>query len=224
MKCGNETISDPRNPAQKLSYCAFHQPNCVNISAHNDDINVSIKFPNPITLCTECYMAKLKNPPPKLPVTAIPGRTLIQLVYIYMCSVLLYNIYLFNYIYFIWLTISGLLTGDGKPLYDARTTDADTASASLQEEKENDELVPDCHWKPNAVESLTEKRGYICKNKVFRNPYTKALLPFCPMHLKTCVKIHSGGDGVILQPNMKGLCTTHYLGTSHVPWFIIILL
>lgn len=76
-----------------------------------------------------------------------------------------------------------------------------------------------CCWVPTAEESLTQMRGYICRNKVFRNPVTKLLMKTCAMHVKFCVKPHNEGavGGVIEVPNLHALCNMHHVAECGVP-------
>lgn len=78
LKCSNAQMVDPRQrkksnkePDDLLSYCVYHNLYC--IGDHDGSTDVTIKFPNKETFCTECYMAKHKKQPAKLPAGLIPG-------------------------------------------------------------------------------------------------------------------------------------------------------
>lgn len=87
--------------------------------------------------------------------------------------------------------------------------------ASLSDEGEIHEELSEntyCCWRPSAEESLTRMRGYICRNHVYRNPYTKALMRTCAMHIKSCIRQHATAtDAIIEIPNIYGLCTMHHI-------------
>lgn len=96
----------------------------------------------------------------------------------------------------------------GKPLGD--TSQQERLSGS-------EEDVPYCSWKPDKEEALTEKRGFVCRNKCYRDPSTKILFSTCPMHIKKCVKTHSGDDGKVDVPNIYGMCTMHHIAEHGEP-------
>lgn len=75
----------------------------------------------------------------------------------------------------------------------------------------DDEAEQLCGWKPDAEEMLTEKRGYVCRSSCYRHPDTGVLLPLCAMHMKKCIKVHSGNDSTVAIPNINGLCTMHHI-------------
>jgi hypothetical protein len=83
-----------------------------------------------------------------------------------------------------------------------------------EEEVKEVELTEDstCNWRPDAQESLTQMKGYICKNKVYRNPETRILYHTCSMHIKFCIKKHPPGTSSLVDvPNIYGYCNTHHM-------------
>jgi len=63
---------------------------------------------------------------------------------------------------------------------------AASIQATVAADKEEDELQEGkiCGWKPSKKESLTNVKDYMCKNVIYKNPESKALIPFCAMHGK----------------------------------------
>lgn len=181
LKCLNPQLPDPKHRKQSknspdvlLSYCAYHNPFC--FGDHNGDGQVTIKFPNKDTFCTDCYLAKHKRQPGKLPPGRIPGVVNAQ---------------------------------TGKPMGGAPVAE--------DEEMGVDEELPVCGWKPDKIEALTEMRGYVCKNRCYRDPTSKMLMSTCAMHIRKCVKMHSGDDGKIDIRNIFGLCMMHHIAEHGEP-------
>jgi hypothetical protein len=65
-----------------------------------------------------------------------------------------------------------------------------------------------CCWRPPADE--VEKRAWICKNPIMKNPDTDEWVKFCPYHQKKCIRLHVNGPGQINNPNEYGLCDNHH--------------
>ena len=88
-------------------------------------------------------------------------------------------------------------------------------SAAAEAAKEDDKFQLHegmiCRWKPNQKESLTHVREYVCKNVIYRNPVTGALIPYCAMHAKGCVMDHGTDGGIIDVPNIYALCAMHHM-------------
>lgn len=65
-----------------------------------------------------------------------------------------------------------------------------------------------CCWRPPTDE--IEKRAWVCKNLIMKNPDTDEWIKFCPYHQKKCIRLHINGPGQISHPNKYGLCDNHH--------------
>lgn len=93
------------------------------------------------------------------------------------------------------------------------------AEQALEERQKMDSLQEGmiCQWRPSPSESLTEMKGYICQNVIFKNPETNALIPYCAYHAKRCVKKHDESSGEIEIANIHALCTMHHMSEHKKP-------
>jgi hypothetical protein len=170
-----------------IAHCDFHTMSC--LGEHSPMAIPKVITPNIEGLCNECYMHKHKLMPPKAEANAVPGLRTVE---------------------------------------DDVGSDDDTDETSVKntailkrnkvEEEEEEvkevELTEDstCNWRPDAQESLTQMKGYICKNKVYRNPETRILYHTCSMHIKFCIKKHPPGTSSLVDvPNIYGYCNTHHM-------------
>ena len=58
---------------EKISFCHYHAKFCLDPNKSHGDHLVKIKEPNEFALCNECFVQKVKRPPPHLPKFRIPG-------------------------------------------------------------------------------------------------------------------------------------------------------
>ncbi|GMI14663.1 hypothetical protein TrVE_jg1553 [Triparma verrucosa] len=58
---------------EQISFCHYHAKFCLDPNKNHGDHLVKIKEPNEYALCNECFVQKVKRPPPHLPKFRIPG-------------------------------------------------------------------------------------------------------------------------------------------------------
>ena len=58
---------------EQISFCHYHAKFCLDPNRSHGDHLVKIKEPNEFALCNECFVQKMKRPPPALPKFRIPG-------------------------------------------------------------------------------------------------------------------------------------------------------
>ena len=78
------------------------------------------------------------------------------------------------------------------------------------------------HLTPHHVPPATCPTSYLCTNKIYRNPETRALLHSCAWHVATCIHPSHAKDadsksGRILVPNEYGLCIAHHVSKHGIP-------
>ena len=185
--------------------CAYHVLSC--LGDHDGDYPPRIALPNAEGLCNQCYMHKMKTLPPICSPNTAPG---------------------------VYEARSQAGYQGALSIHESQGDDKEEVSSSVAENRVLDSyeirkgleadpsgLTEDslCCWVPTAEESLTHLRGYICRQKVFRNPVTKLLMKTCAMHVKFCIKPHTEGavGGVIEIPNVHALCNMHHVSDHGVP-------
>mmetsp|Transcript_16109 Transcript_16109/g.24282 ORF Transcript_16109/g.24282 Transcript_16109/m.24282 type:complete len:1767 (-) Transcript_16109:119-5419(-) len=191
-----KTVKNNRNEDVPMytAHCAYHALSCLGF--HEEEYPPKIFTPNSEGLCTECYVHKMKTLPPRLTPDSVPTV-------------------------FDPKDPQGQVGADDEDrgsVDEVSSSVADQRYLALQEERdaESGGLTEDslCCWVPSAEESLTQMRGYICRNKVFRHPVTMKLLRTCALHVKFCVKPHEDGGavgGLIETPNIHALCNMHHV-------------
>ena len=170
-----------------VAFCSYHVPSC--LGDHNPMAIPKISIPNSDGLCNECFLHKNKTLPPKAEPNAVPGLRTVD---------------------------EESLSEVGESVDGSSVTNVpikrETAEAVTEDviEELSDESI--CNWRPDAQESLTKMKGYICKNKVHRNPETRILYPTCALHIKFCIKKHAPGTSSLVEiPNIYGYCNTHHM-------------
>jgi len=151
-----------------LKYCAYHQPTCV--GEHDDDDHApECKTPNSYALCSECIMQGGKPIPIVITPRSAPGVAPVSIE--------------------TKLKKLALQSGEGGENEDGEggTEPKDAIDLSCITEKTR------CFWKPGNG----NMRGYVCKNYVYMNPETKALMATCPWHVKLCIRSHPEGGGTV---------------------------
>lgn len=199
-----------------IAFCHYHALSCL---GNHEQYPPRIVIPNSEGLCNECYLHKIKHPAPQLTMEAAPGVVAVNLIQ-------LEDNQADNTTFQELKELQEDFEQEERPKAEynpaiARTYSSVTVNTAPTNEGEGDdaELTDDsiCCWRPNADESLTYMRGYICKNKVFRNPKTKTLRRTCAMHMKQCYFNHESGGGLIEIPNTLGLCMMHHIAVVGKP-------
>lgn len=183
-----------------LAFCYYHCITC--IGAHDTDFPPKIATPNAFGLCSECYLHRMKGKPPILLPDAVPGVEVIPVE-----GAVEMNKEEEADMSVLSNKNQKISTEEGQNITSKGNASPDPGDSN--EEEPSDETI--CGWRPNAEESLTNMRGYICCNTIYRHPKTRKLMKTCPMHIKYCIMPHNMNDGVIAIPNLLALCTSHYV-------------
>lgn len=194
-----------------MGMCYYHVMSC--LGDHEEDYPPRIVTPNAEGLCNECYIHKMKELPPMCTSITSPG---------------VYDPRFENGAANAIVTASEEVKGKDEEDAQSIAAGSSVADNKILNSHEMGRMDADpsgltedslCCWVPTAEESLTNMRGYICRNKVFRNPVTKLLMRTCPMHVKFCVKPHSEGavGGLVEVPNLHALCNMHHVAECGVP-------
>ena len=169
-----------------IAHCDFHAQSC--LGEHDRMAIPKVITPNSEGLCNECFLHKNKRLPPKAEANLVPGLRYVE------------------------------EEGEGGSLRgseDSSVKNMTVIKRHTPKEEEVVEILSEdsyCNWRPTAEESLTEMKGYMCKNKVYRNPETRVLYHTCSMHIKICVKKHAPGTSCVVDiPNIFGYCNTHHM-------------
>jgi hypothetical protein len=170
-----------------VAHCDFHVMSC--LGEHSPMAIPKVVTPNAEGLCNECFLHKNKTLPPKAEANMVPGLRTVE---------------------------EDAGSEHGSEGSSVKKTDVVIKRNVPREEEEEvaEELTEDscCNWRPDAQESLTQMKGYICKNKVYRNPETRVLYNTCNMHIKFCIKKHAPGTSNFIEvPNVYGYCNTHHM-------------
>jgi hypothetical protein len=196
-------IKNKRNQdvPEYVAQCQYHVISC--LGDHEDDAYPpKIAVPNSEGLCVECYYHKHKYYPPKMTADMAP------------------TVYDPN-------TSKPPKRANGADSGDGSVHESDVLGSVKDNQEDENGLTENsiCCWVPTAEESLTNMRGHVCRNKVFRHPTTRVLLPTCAMHIRFCIKPHteSAVGGIIEIPNLYGLCNVHHVSEFGVaplpvPW------
>jgi hypothetical protein len=171
------------------------------VGEHEGDFPPKVQTPNPLGLCTECYVHRMKMPPPFLEAWMSPGVVPVEEENSDKKV----------------SSVADHKSSHGKNNSELIVPSSGLSSITVKEDVKVDDLESDeevilCNWRPSAEESLGPMRGYVCCNPVFRNPNTKAQLKTCAMHVRYCIMTHTVGSGQVEIPNVHGLCNSHHVG------------